>query len=53
MAGLEYTLEQQGYIDVDRMFSAGASFGGYMINPFQGKTTEFKTLVTHCGVFIV
>ncbi len=50
MAGLEY-MEQQSYIDTDRMFSAGASFGGYMMNWFQGKTTKFKTLVTHCGVY--
>ena len=50
MAGLAY-LEQQSYIDTDRMFSAGASFGGYMMNWFQGKTTKFKTLVTHCGVY--
>ncbi len=50
MAGLAY-LEQQPYIDTDRMFSAGASFGGYMMNWFQGKTTKFKTLVTHCGVY--
>ncbi len=50
MAGLEY-LEQQSYIDTDRMFAAGASFGGYMMNWFQGKTTKFKTLVTHCGVY--
>lgn len=50
MAGLEY-LEQQSYIDTDRMFSAGASFGGYMMNWFAGHTTKFKTLVTHCGVY--
>jgi len=50
MAGLEY-MEQQNYIDPNRMFSAGASFGGYMMNWFQGKTTKFKTLVTHCGVY--
>jgi len=50
MAGLTY-MEQQNYIDTNRMFSAGASFGGYMMNWFQGKTTKFKTLVTHCGVY--
>jgi len=50
MAGLEF-IEKQSYIDTDRMFSAGASFGGYMMNWFQGKTTKFKTLVTHCGVY--
>jgi len=50
MAGLEY-LEQQEFIDRDRMFSAGASFGGYMMNWFQGNTDKFKTLITHCGVY--
>ncbi len=34
MAGLKF-LEEQSYIDTDRMFSAGASFGGYMMNWFQ------------------
>lgn len=50
MAALGY-LEQQPYIDAMRMASAGASYGGYMMNWFQGHTDKFKTLVTHCGVF--
>lgn len=50
MAGLAY-LEKQPYIDTDRMAAAGASFGGYMMNWFQGHTTRFKTLITHCGVY--
>ena len=50
LAGLAH-MEQQNYIDINRMFSAGASFGGYMMNWFQGNTTKFKTLVTHCGVY--
>jgi dipeptidyl aminopeptidase/acylaminoacyl peptidase len=50
MAGLAY-LEKQPYIDCDRMAAAGASFGGYMMNWFQGHTTKFKTLITHCGVY--
>lgn len=50
MAGLAH-MEQQPWIDTDRMFAAGASFGGYMMNWFQGKTTKFRTLVTHCGVY--
>ncbi len=50
MAALAH-LEQQPYIDTTRMASAGASYGGYMMNWFQGHTTKFKTLVTHCGVF--
>jgi dipeptidyl aminopeptidase/acylaminoacyl peptidase len=50
MAGLSY-LEKQPYIDTERMASAGASFGGYMMNWFQGHTAKFKTLITHCGVY--
>jgi dipeptidyl aminopeptidase/acylaminoacyl peptidase len=50
MKGLEF-LEKQPWIDKDRMAAAGASFGGYMMNWFQGNTTKFKTLITHCGVY--
>jgi dipeptidyl aminopeptidase/acylaminoacyl peptidase len=50
MAGLAY-LEKQPYIDRERMAAAGASFGGYMMNWFEGHTTQFKTLITHCGVY--
>ncbi len=44
-------LEEQPDIDPQRMAAAGASYGGYMMNWFQGHTDKFKTLVTHCGVF--
>jgi dipeptidyl aminopeptidase/acylaminoacyl peptidase len=50
MKGVDY-LEKLPYIDKNRMAAAGASFGGYMMNWFQGKTTRFKTLITHCGVY--
>jgi dipeptidyl aminopeptidase/acylaminoacyl peptidase len=50
MAGLAY-MEKQDYIDKDRMAAAGASFGGYMMDWFEGHTTKFKTLITHCGVY--
>ncbi len=50
MAGLAL-MEKKSYIDPDRMFAAGASFGGYMMNWFQGNTTKLQTLVTHCGVY--
>ena len=33
------------------MAAAGASYGGYMMNWFQGHTDKFRTLVTHCGVY--
>ncbi|HVS36666.1 MAG TPA: S9 family peptidase [Gemmataceae bacterium] len=50
MAGLAY-MEKQPYIDTDRMAAAGASFGGYMMNWFEGHTTKFKTLISHDGVY--
>ncbi len=50
MAGVAY-LESLPFIDRDRMAAAGASFGGYMMNWFQGHTTKFKTLISHCGVY--
>lgn len=50
MAGLAH-LEKLPYIDGARMAAAGASYGGYMMNWFQGHTDKFRTLVTHCGVY--
>lgn len=50
MAGLVY-LEEQPYIDKNRMAAAGASFGGYMMNWFGVNTGKFKCLITHCGVW--
>jgi dipeptidyl aminopeptidase/acylaminoacyl peptidase len=50
MKGVDY-LEKLPYVDKERMAAAGASFGGYMMNWFQGNTTRFKTLITHCGVY--
>jgi dipeptidyl aminopeptidase/acylaminoacyl peptidase len=50
MAGLA-CMERQPYVDPSRMAAAGASYGGYMMNWFQGHTDKFKTLVTHCGVY--
>ena len=50
MAGVAY-LEELPYVDSNRMAAAGASFGGYMMNWFEGHTDKFKTLITHCGVY--
>jgi dipeptidyl aminopeptidase/acylaminoacyl peptidase len=50
MAGLAH-LEEQPYIDKDRMAAAGASFGGYMMNWFAVNTGKFKCLIAHCGVW--
>jgi dipeptidyl aminopeptidase/acylaminoacyl peptidase len=44
-------VEQEPYVDTNRLAAAGASFGGYMMNWFQGHTDAFRCLVTHCGVY--
>jgi dipeptidyl aminopeptidase/acylaminoacyl peptidase len=51
MKGIEWA-ERQPYVDRERMAAAGASYGGYMMNWFQGMLPgRFKTLVTHCGIY--
>lgn len=44
-------LEQQPYIDSTRMAAAGASYGGYMMNWFEGHTDKFRCIVNHDGVY--
>ena len=44
-------VEKLPYVDKDRIGSAGASFGGYMMNWFSVKTSRFKCLISHCGVY--
>lgn len=53
MNGLDYSIKQFPQIDESRMAAAGASYGGYMMNWFQGHTTRFKTLICHDGVYNV
>ncbi len=52
LAGLDY-LERLRWVDKDRIISAGASFGGYMMNWFAVNdiSKRFKCLVTHCSVW--
>jgi dipeptidyl aminopeptidase/acylaminoacyl peptidase len=51
MKGIDYVLEAYPFIDDERMASAGASYGGYMMNWFAGHTNRFKCLVNHDGVY--
>jgi dipeptidyl aminopeptidase/acylaminoacyl peptidase len=50
MKGVDY-LERLPYVDKERIGSAGASFGGYMMNWFAVNTGRFKCLITHCSVW--
>lgn len=52
VAGLEY-LKKEPYIDAARIGSAGASFGGYMMNWFAVNdiAKDFQCLITHCSVW--
>jgi dipeptidyl aminopeptidase/acylaminoacyl peptidase len=50
MAGADY-LENQPWVDSQRIAAAGASFGGYMMNWFAVNTNRFRCLITHCSVW--
>jgi len=51
MNGLDAALKQFPFIDGNRIAAAGASYGGYMMNWFLGKTDRFACIVSHDGVF--
>jgi dipeptidyl aminopeptidase/acylaminoacyl peptidase len=38
------------FIDGTRQAAAGASYGGYLMNWFEGNSTRFKCLVNHAGL---
>ena len=50
MRGLD-TLMQFSYIDTARKAAAGASYGGYMMNWFEGHTDRFRTIISHDGLY--
>lgn len=39
------------YVDKDRIFATGASYGGYMVDWILGHTDRYRALVSHAGVF--
>lgn len=43
--------EQQPWIDKNRIATAGASYGGFMMAWLNGQTDRFKAMVCHAGVF--
>jgi dipeptidyl aminopeptidase/acylaminoacyl peptidase len=44
-------LEKLPYVDADRMGAMGWSYGGYMMDWFEGHTTRFKAIASMMGVF--
>jgi dipeptidyl aminopeptidase/acylaminoacyl peptidase len=44
-------LQELPYVDGDRMGAMGWSYGGYMMNWFQGHTDRFKCLASMMGIF--
>ncbi len=51
MRGLDHALRSFPFLDQARMVAAGASYGGYMMNWFEGHTTRFDALINHDGVY--
>lgn len=50
MKAVDYMLAT-GYIDPNRLYAYGGSFGGYMVNWILGNTDRFAALITHAGVY--
>jgi dipeptidyl aminopeptidase/acylaminoacyl peptidase len=48
--GADY-VEALPYVDKERIGTAGASFGGYMMMWFAVNTGRFKCIISHCGVW--
>ena len=44
-------LEKLPFVDKERMGAMGWSYGGYMMNWFEGHTTRFKALASMMGVY--
>ncbi len=51
MKGLDYALKTYPFLDGTRMVAAGASYGGYMMNWFEGHTDRFRAIINHDGMF--
>ncbi|MCP4723672.1 MAG: S9 family peptidase, partial [bacterium] len=51
MNGVDYVLDNYDYVDPEKLAASGASYGGYMMNWFEGHTDRFKCLVNHDGLF--
>ncbi|CAM3280006.1 S9 family peptidase [Filibacter tadaridae] len=50
MAGLDYILQENAWIDADRLGVTGGSYGGFMTNWIVGHTNRFKAAVTQRSI---
>src|SRR5262249_19329340 len=41
----------QGYIDGERLFASGGSYGGYMVAYMNGHTSRYRAYVCHAGCY--
>jgi len=49
LEGAAEAIRRYPFIDASRQCAVGASYGGYLMNWFNGQTTQFKCLVIHAG----
>ncbi len=49
LEGIDEAGKRYPYIDLSKQAAAGASYGGYLMNWFNGHTNQFKCLVIHAG----
>ena len=49
LEGAAEAIKRYPFIDGTRQAALGASYGGYLMNWFNGHTTQFKCLVIHAG----
>lgn len=50
MAGLDYVIEENEWIDTDHLGVTGGSYGGFMTNWIVGHTNRFKAAVTQRSI---
>jgi dipeptidyl aminopeptidase/acylaminoacyl peptidase len=49
LEGAQEAIRRYPFIDAARQAAIGASYGGYLMNWFNGHTTQFRCLVIHAG----
>ena len=49
LEGAQEAIRRYPFIDATRQCALGASYGGYLMNWFNGHTTQFRCLVIHAG----